>query len=157
MSSNSNRMSTHSPASSTTSASPASLDNAHQTLSEVSETMTRIVNDIERSSRLFQQAKQSILNLGMLQEHYPKVASLCLANMTNERWSAIDQGQLAKRLNPSAGLESKPNTVTSLNGWVWPIDQSTPFPLLVNFGRAVLREAAQEAKVVFVMEPVRLP
>lgn len=150
--------SSQSPGSTTTAApSPSSSDSIQQTLAEVSETMARIVTDNERSARLMQQCKQSILNLAALQETYPRVARLCEKSMANRTWNAVDQALLATRIDPSGGLDPSDEWASSVNGWVWPIDLGTPFPLIVCFGRAVLREAAQEARLSFAMEPVRMP
>ncbi|UZJ52165.1 hypothetical protein CBS101457_001485 [Exobasidium rhododendri] len=158
--------------------SPSPSDGMHHTLTEISETMTRIVNDNERSSRLMQQAKSSILNFSYLREVYPRVADLCEQSMTNRPWNATDQASLASRVDPNphpnynSDPDPDPNShsnlsldplssqnnaglATSLNGWVWPLDFSTPFPLIVCFGRATLREAAMEARLPFAMEPVR--
>lgn len=143
----------------TTVPSPASSDNTQQALMEASEAMAKIVADNERSLRLIQQAKQTILNLSVLQDNFPQVASLCQGISKNRKWSSVDQATLATLVDPSGGLQDSKTTETATfqNGWAWPIDLSTPFPLLACFGRAILREAAQEAKVHFIMEPVRLP
>jgi hypothetical protein len=140
----------------------SSTESTQQTLKETSEAMTKIVADNERSVRMMQQSKQSILNLSVLQEMYPQVATLCEGLTKNRQWNSIDQAKLALSVDPSAGLQdfktADPNNSTLAdcqNGWSWPLDLSTPAPLIVCFGRAVLREAALEAKVHFIMEPVK--
>lgn len=147
-----------SPAS-TTAPSPASSDSTQQALMEASEAMAKIVADNERSLRLLQQAKQTVLNLSVLRDNFPQVANLCEGISKNREWSSLDQATLATLIDPSGGLQDAKTIETAClhNGWAWPIDLSTPFPLLACFGRAILREAAQEAKVHFIMEPVRLP
>jgi hypothetical protein len=137
-------------------ASAQSPENTQQMLMDASEAMSKIVADNERSARMMQQSKQSILNLSVLQDMYPQVASLCEGFTRNRQWNSVDQAKLASYIDPSASLDTTDTVATSQNGWVWPLDLSTPAPLIVCYGRAVLREAAQEAKVHFIMEPVRL-
>jgi hypothetical protein len=137
---------------------PSSAESNQQTLLEASEAMSKIVADNDRSVRMLQQSKQSILNLSVLQDIYPQVARLCEGFAKNRQWSSLDQAKLASYIDPSADLSTVDSSTvaTSQNGWVWPLDLSTPAPLLVCFGRAILREAALEAKVHFIMEPVRV-
>lgn len=146
-------MTAQSPAS-TTAASPSSSDSTQQTLAEVSEAFTRIVADNERSARLMQQSRLSILNLSVLQEMFPLVSQVCEGCMKNRAWSSADQTMLAMRIDPSAGLQESA-IANAENGWIWPFDINTPSPLIVCFGRAIVREASKEAKVPFIMESVR--
>lgn len=122
---------------------------------ELSTLMTKVVGDQERSARLAAQARQTALNLAYLRQTYPRLARFCESSMHSAQWMSTDQASLAHRLDPSyASSDLHNESAYSTNGWSWPLDTASPFPMLVCFGRAALREAAREAQVAFDTEPV---
>lgn len=124
---------------------------------ELSALMQKVVGDQERSNRLHAQARQSALNMTVLQHHCPSLARFCEKSMQSPLWASSDQAQLATRLDPcSDSVNEVGLAASSTNGWCWPLDVSSPFPMLVCFGRAMLREVAKEARVTFETESVAI-
>lgn len=115
---------------------------------DMSHALNKVVAQQDRSSRLYEQARTSVLSLAALQDTYPRLAKICLRSQRNAQWISADPADLASRLDPSSHGDA-PEA-----GWLWPIDVSIPFPVLVCFGRALLREAAREHGVPFDTEPV---
>lgn len=136
----------------------SSIDStSREEMVELSALMQKVVGDQERSNRLHAQARQSVLNMTVLQQHCPSLARFCEKSMQSPLWASSDQAQLATRLDPSFESVNEPGlAASSTNGWCWPLDVSSPFPMLVCFGRAVLREVAKEARVTFNTEFVAI-
>lgn len=116
---------------------------------ELALTLGKIVGDQDRSSRLYGQARQSILNYSLIHSTYPHLAELCRDYQQNAFWNMMDPGVLSSRLDPSS-IEMDHQS------WTWPIDLSSSFPMLVCFGRAVLREAAKKHSIPFETLPVKV-
>lgn len=147
------RMLTHRIGKASSSIDPTSKEEMH----ELSVLMQKVVGDQERSNRLHVQARQTVLNLTILHQHCPSLARFCEKSMQSPLWASSDQAQLATRLDPcSNSIIESDLAASSTNGWCWPLDVSSPFPMLVCFGRAVLREIAKEARISFHTESVAL-
>jgi hypothetical protein len=121
---------------------------------EISSQLSKVVGDQERCTRLYAQARPLIANITNLRANYPRLAKICESTMQSASWSQLDQPALAARLDPGVQFDQRKSAAVPSNAWSWPLDVSTPFPMLVCFGRALLREVAREAGVEFNTEHV---
>ncbi|CEH14331.1 hypothetical protein CBOM_02185 [Ceraceosorus bombacis] len=120
---------------------PGDLSSA---IADISSIMRKTVGESERSARLFAQARNA-LSPSTLQDSFPDVWQTCLACST-----VVEPVRDALRLNPEGfGSSSCVTDDAPSARWAWPLDHVTPLPHYVNFGRALLREAAARKNLKF--------
>lgn len=122
--------------------------NVQEAIADLSSSMARIVSDEERATKLLSQARSQLSN-AVLREQFPDTWKVCIDSPITE------MNRSASDLDPSvAGAScSSPSSLPIAAQWSWPLTggsaTSSAFPHVVNFGRALLNEAARRGDIAY--------
>lgn len=109
-------------------------------LPQLSASMNKALVDEETSRQLLVQAR-TMLSPEVLSTHFPEVWAASNSMRTSPK---------AKEVNPNAvKADGSPKTDSFSGHWAWPLDSTVSFPHIVCFGRALLREIAQQQSLQY--------
>ncbi|CAO1614677.1 unnamed protein product [Sympodiomycopsis kandeliae] len=117
-------------------------------MAKLSMSLNKALEDEDKSRHLLIQSR-SVLSKERLSRDFPEVWSASISSTLRSSSST------ARSLDP-AKVESTghPSTDPPQAQWSWPLDTFTPFPHIVCFGRALLREGSQRTSISYQLSPV---